>query len=166
MRSRIALIMWVLAAALAVYLAWTWLLPGPEKIIRKRLAEMRELVSFSSNEGPLAKLANSEKLLGYFTPDIEIRINIPGRQDLSLSGREDLRQAILGARSQVDSIHMEFHDIRVMVDATKTSATTLVTVRADGATGGEPFVERMRIYFTKTDGKWLVSAANRAPVVR
>lgn len=165
MRNKVALAMWVAAAALAGYLAVTWLFPGPEKIIRKRIAEVEKLVSFAPNEGPLAKLGNSQKLLGYFSSDIQLTLNVPGRREITLNGREELQQAIMGARAQASSLRVEFHDVQVQVLASKTDATALVTVKADVAEG-EPFIERVRLRFSKRDGDWLISRIEHAPVVR
>lgn len=166
MKNRVALVMWLAAALIAGYLAWTWLFPGPEKVIRKRIGEIEKLVSFGSNEGPLAKLSNSQKLLSYFASDIQVTINAPGRREINLTGREELQQAVMGARAQAASLRVEFHEVQVQVLASKTDATALVTVKADVAEASEPFIERMRMRFSKRDGDWLVSKVEHAPVVR
>ena len=166
MKNKVTLMMWVAAAALAAYLAWTWVFPGPEKVIRKRIGEIEKLVSFGSNEGPLAKLNNPQKLLSHFASDVQVTINVAGGREINLTSREELQQAIMGARAQASSLRVEFHDVQVQVLASKTDATALLTVRADVVETGEPFIERMRLRFSKRDGDWLVSKVEHAPVVR
>lgn len=166
MKGRVGQIMLLAAALVAAYGAWTWLFPGPEKVIANRLGQVRKLVSIAPNESPIAKLANTDRLLDYFSPDLRISLNIPGRQELEINNREDLRQIVMGARAQLSSLKVQFHDPQILVAPDRASASSLVTVRVDGATAGEPFIERVRFSWIKSDGKWLISGLERAPVLR
>src|SRR2546428_170424 len=127
----------ILIAALGAVGFWLWraLFPSPEHVIRKRLGELAQTASFSSNQAPLAKLGNSQKLAGFFTADVEVKVDVPGRSQQNLSGRDELLQAALGARAAPNGLSLEFVDINVVVAPDKKSAT--VNLTAKGRVQGE-----------------------------
>ncbi len=64
--------------AVGVWL-WTVLFPSPEKVIRQRLATVAKRASFTADESALARLADAESLAGYFSTNVEIDLDVPGR---------------------------------------------------------------------------------------
>ena len=58
MKILFRLILLAVVAAAGVWL-WTVLFPGPEKVIRRRLAEIARLASFNASESPLAALGGA-----------------------------------------------------------------------------------------------------------
>lgn len=148
----------LLAAALLALAFWlgSVLFPGPEKIIRKRLAALAADASFAGNEGPMVRAAKIARLLGLFSLDAEITFDAPGRGVHTLRGREDIRQAALAAQSTLSSLKLEFLDVNVTLAPDKQSAVTDLTAR--GRVGGDPnaFVQEMKFTFQKIDGKWLI----------
>lgn len=135
---------------------WSVLFPGPEKIIRKRLAALAADASFAGNEGPMVRAAKIARILGFFSLDAEITFEAPGRGGQSLRGREDIRQAALAAHSNLSSLKVEFLDVNVTLAPDKQSAVVDLTAR--GRAGGDPgtFVQEMKFTFQKLDGKWLI----------
>ena len=71
----------VILAGLGVWL-WTILFPSPQKIIRQRLEAIAKCVSFAPGEGQLVGLAGAEGLAGYFATNVEINLEVPGRDQL------------------------------------------------------------------------------------
>ena len=69
----------VLLAALIAAGVWLWtiLFPGPEKIVRKRLAQAASEASFKSGENPLVSAARAETLAGFFSTNVEVNIDLP-----------------------------------------------------------------------------------------
>jgi hypothetical protein len=149
----------LLAAVLLGATVWLYrvLFPGPEQVIRKQLLQVAKLVSFGPNEGPLAKLSNTQQLLGYFGPEVEINIDVPGRSLQTVTGSEQLRQAIMQSRSTLSSLSVEFLDISVVVEPNRTDATATLTVRAWISGDKDPLVEEMRFTFSKMEGDWLIN---------
>lgn len=153
---------WIYRGVLAVVVAaaafWAWqvLFPSPEKVIRKRLAEVARLATFGPNEAPLAKLSNSQKLLSHFASEVELKIDVPGRAQQTAVGTEELRQAVMAARSQLSGMSVDFVDIGVRVLPDAASAIVTTTVRANIYGERDSIVQEMKFRFEKTDGDWLI----------
>ena len=156
-----------LAAALVGLGFWGWraVFPGPEKVIRHRLTEMAESASFTSNEGPLAKFINAQKLSGFCTPDVELDIAVPGYQR-SISGRDELLKIAMMARSAVSSVSVQFPDINVTVAPDKQSAVADVTVRARIGADKDFDVREFSCALKKIDGTWFVSRVHTVRTLR
>jgi hypothetical protein len=145
----------VAVAALGVW-AWVALHPSPERLIRKQLEGVARAVSFGANEGNLTKLAGAERLGGYFSTNVDVQINVPGRQEHRLAGREEIQQAALAARASVQALSVAFPDVTVIVNADEESAVADVTLQA--RIGGEPdmIVQEMKFTLRKINGQWLI----------
>jgi hypothetical protein len=135
---------------------WTVLFPGPETIIRKHLAKVAALVSFPSQEGQLARIANVQQLGGYFAPDVEISVDTPGHPRQTFSGRDELTQAALGARAALPGLQVKFVDLNIQLAPDRTSATVDLTGEARLAGDRDFFVQELKFYFRKSDGQWLI----------
>jgi hypothetical protein len=150
--------MLALLAALAV-VGWRWLFPSPEQVIRKQLKSLAAAASFSANEAPLSKLANSRHLASFFSTDVEADVDLPGHSRIKFNGREELLQAALLARSGVGAggVTIEFLDILVTLGADRSSAEAELT--AEGRVGGEPdlVVQELKLQFKNIQGDWLIT---------
>ena len=148
----------ILLAALVAVGFWGWqvFFPSPEKVIRKRLSELAKAASFSSKEGLLAKAWNASVLGEFFTPDVQVTVDIPGTQH-TLSGRDELLQAAVGARSAVRSLTIEFPDVKVIVAPDKNSA--VVNLNAKGKVPGqrEAYLQELRLRLIKIKRDWLIN---------
>jgi hypothetical protein len=120
------------------------------------LKEVETLGTFGS-EGPLARVTNTEQLLSYFTGDAELAVDVPGRQQFVISGKEELRQAVMAARSQLSSLKVEFLDLHPQVDAGKQSARVESTLRAQISGEKDPYIQEIKITVAKVEGNWKIS---------
>ena len=152
----------LLAAFVALgFCGWHVFFPSPEKVIRKRLGELAKAASFSSQEGLLAKAWNATMLGEFFTPDVQVTVDVPGIQH-TISGRDELLQAVVGARSTVSSLTIEFPDIRVSVAPDKQSA--VVNLNAKGKVSGqrEAYLQEFRLRLIKVKRDWLINQIETA----
>ncbi len=149
----------VLFAALLALGVWLWfvLFPSPEKVIRQRLTELARTASFSSGESNLARLAGAQNLAGFFATNVEINIDVPGRIQHRLLGRDEIQQAALGARSALSGLDVQFPDIKITVAPDKQSAVADLTVEANVAGQRDSIVQEMKFTFQQTDGEWLIT---------
>lgn len=154
---------WAFRGALAIIVislvVWLWvtLFPGPEQAIRKRLAEVAQLASYGP-EGEIAKVANANKLAGFFTPDVEITVDVPELRQ-KLAGQDELLKAAMLVRTYVSSMKVELLDINVTFGPDKTSAIANLTlkVRANGQRDFTP--QEVKFTLKKIKGEWLIRQA-------
>jgi len=148
----------ILGAAIVAIGIWIWVVmfPGPERAIRLRLAELAKSASFGGNESPLAKLANSQRLAGFFTSDVEIDVDAPGRPKLTLNGRDSLAQAAMQVRSVYSGLQVEFLDINIILAPDKQSAEANLTLKGRLAGEKDMIVQELRMLLNKLEGTWKV----------
>jgi hypothetical protein len=149
----------VLLAAVVALGVWLWLVlfPSPEKMIRKRLVQLAQDVSFSSNDGNLARLMGAQSVAGFFSTNIEVNIDVPGRVQHDFMGRDEITQAALASRSAVSGLHVKFPDVSVTLARDKQSATAEVTLVATVSGEGDAIVQELKFTFQKMDGQWLIT---------
>jgi hypothetical protein len=156
----------LVALLVLAFLVWRVFFPSPERIIRKNLNSVARLVSFAPNEGALAKLSNTQKLTGFCTGDVEVAIDVPGRVRQTLNGRDELMQAIMGARSTLSAMKVEFLDIGVTMGDDKESAVARLTAKADLPGEKIPEVQELKIIFQKVGRDWLIHRAETVKTLR
>src|SRR2546425_653894 len=151
---------WVLRLFLVAVLfgvgIWVWrvFFPSPERAIRERLAEVAQLASFSSNESPLAKAANAQKLTTFCTPEVEIVVDVPGHFQRTVSGYEELFQAALGARSALSSLQIQFLDLNIPLEPDK--QTAMVNLTAKGQVPSDLLIQELKFTLKKHGRNWLI----------
>lgn len=140
---------------MAIWL-WTVLFPSPERVIRKYLTELARSASFGHNEAPMAVLLNSQKVAGFFTADVEIYMDVPGRSQQVLNGRDNLAQAAMQLRSAVGGLQVEFYDIIVALTPDKATAEANLTLKARIAVERDPFIQELKLKLNKAEGRWRI----------
>jgi hypothetical protein len=165
MRRGTAIITGVILVTLAVF-GWRAFFPNQERLVRKRLLEMSRLLSFPANEAPLAKFANSQKLAGFFTSDVEVVVDAPGVSRQTISGREDLLQGALGVRNHLSALQVDLPDIAVIMGPGKRTAIANVTVMARISGEKDLFVQEMSIQLVRPGGTWLIKHAKTTNTLR
>jgi hypothetical protein len=153
------LIRLLLAAAVIgiVFLIWWVLFPSPERVIRKRLKNLAEIVSFESDEGSISKAFKAQKLTDYFPLEVEINVDLPGFPEQSIAGRDELMRGLLAAQSRLSGLNVHFPDMNVKLSEDKLSAVANVTARVNFS-GDSNFnnVVELDITFQKVEGRWLI----------
>jgi hypothetical protein len=147
----------IVVGALVALGVWGWrvFFPSPESVIRKRLGELAKVASFSSNEGLIAKAYNASLLGEFFTPEVQITVEVPGTQH-TISGRDELLQAAAGARSAVGSLTVEFPDINVVVAPDKNSAVVNLTARGKVPGQRDSYMQELKMRMIKIKRDWLI----------
>ena len=148
----------IVVGVLAALGFWGWrvFFPSPEEMIRKRLGEVAKAASSSSKEGLLAKALNASALGEFFTLDVQITIDVPGTQH-AINGRDELMQAVVGARSQGGSLSIEFPDIKVAVSPDGNSAVVNLTAKAKVSRPQETYFQELRVRMTRVKRDWLIN---------
>ena len=153
---RLKLILLLILLLGAGVFAWRTLFPSPEKIVRKQLSELARAVSVAPNEAPLAQAVNSQKLSTFFTGDVTVLVDVPGRGQVRLSGNDELLRAAMAARSSLNGLQVEFLDVSVSVATDKQTAVANLTGKARVPGEREMMVEEFKFGFRKAGRNWLI----------
>ena len=142
--------------ALGVW-AWGFFFPTPHKIIEKRLVKLARLASFSSKDGNIKRLADTERISLLLARNIQVVVDLPGGRETMFDNREELLQAMLAARLVVKDLVVQFTDIGVVVNQDRQNATALLTVKAKIGVEPDWLVEELRFTFKNTNDDWLIT---------
>ena len=154
----------LLAGLLALgFWGWGVLFPGPEQVIRRRLDALARAATIAPNETPLARLYRAQKLGEFFTPGVEVAVEMRGYAPHNLSGRDELVQAAAAARSAVGSLTVELMDVHVTLAADKQSALVNLTAKVNLLGESAPQPQELKVNFKKVGSQWLI---DRAETVR
>jgi hypothetical protein len=119
-------------------------------------ARKKPTLSFKPNSGKLAQAYNAEKASEFFTPDVEVEVNLTGTDPVSLQGRDEVMRIAMAARSRLTSLKVEFLDLNITIDPDGQSAK--VNLTGKGIVSGERDISAQEFNFKlkKVDGKWLI----------
>jgi hypothetical protein len=156
MKIVLRVLLFAALAALGIWL-WTVLFPNPEKVIRQRLVKLAHSASSSSNEGDLVRLSAAHRVAGFFSTNVELKVELPELDQHSSLTQEEIIQAALLARSRAGGLKVKFPDINVTVAPGGQSATVDLTVTATAGGESESFVQEMKFTLHKIDGQWLIT---------
>ena len=156
MKKRAKLAALVVGVALGVWL-FTVLFPGDDALIRRQLARLAQTVSVPPRTSPLARLAKGQKLGGFFTPDVVVRLKGAGSELGDIQGREQLTQMVMAAQTRIQQAQIQFLDAELEVGADRESGTAHLTVLAHVNGDHNPAVQELKFSFRKTDGRWRIA---------
>jgi len=137
--------------------------PGPERIIHTQLAKLARDVSFTQSENGLVKVAHAQSVANFFSTNVVVIITVPGREQQTMVGRDDITQAALASLRTIASLDVKFPDIVVTLAPGRNAATVDVTVEAMVSGESDLIVQEMKFTFEKAGGRWLI---NRVETVR
>jgi hypothetical protein len=144
--------------AVAAGAIWYYFFPSPERAIENRLKKLSKVISANVARSNIKKIANANRIAGFFAPDVVIHTEGFSRLVESLNGRNELMQAIIGARAAEGNISAEFYNINIQVAEDKESAIVDMTVIVKIPDQSEPVVGDVKALIKKTDGKWLIQS--------
>ncbi|HEX5400428.1 MAG TPA: hypothetical protein VFY06_15375 [Verrucomicrobiae bacterium] len=164
MKIGLRLLLLVALIAAGVWL-WTVLFPSPDKIVRKRLAQVAAEASFKPGENPLVIAARAENLADRFSTNAEIHLGATGYGWIELNGRAEITQAAARMRAmELRGLKVEFPDVSVTVGPDKLSAVADVDVEVEAPGEKNLNVQEMKFTFQKIDGDWLITRAETVPM--
>lgn len=149
----------LLAAVLAGVGWWAWhvLFPSPERVIRRELSRLAELAEVRANEAPLSKLSKAHSICDLFTPDTELVLNVPGHSDRTIQGKDELLEAVLGSRSTLETLTVDFVDVTVTVEPGGEAASVLLTAKATVSGQKNFFAQELAFSWRKVSARsWLI----------
>lgn len=158
MKSKFWLITLVIVLPVG-YLLWGKLFPGDDVLIRRQMDAIAQAASFPADEAPLAKIGNAAKLANCFTADGEVDVEPWGYRRIVVKGRDELRQAALGARNAVASLTVGLENLEVTLGPGENEATVQLSMVGRTSQQTEQQSQPMRFELRKVDGQWLIHRA-------
>jgi len=148
----------LLLGALLALGIWVWMIlfPSPEKQVRKRIAEVASLASFSAGEGLVRQGLRVKSLADCFGAKVEVTIDLPGNQHHELAGRDEITQTALLARQNFRWLKIELLDPTVVLSADKQTAVVNLTLRVRFPDQRDMVVQEMKFSLQKVDREWLI----------
>jgi ketosteroid isomerase-like protein len=156
MKIAIQIVLVAAVVAAGIWL-WTFLHPSPQQVIRSRLNEMARDASFDTHQGMLAAFASARTVGDFFSTNVEVTLNLPGNQDWTLNGRDEVVQKIMAAHAMVSELKLDFPDLNVTVAPDQNTATADLTIRAQVDEDKDSTAEEMKLTFEKINGQWLIT---------
>jgi hypothetical protein len=158
----------ILAAVLCALVFWSWgfFFPAPQKVIENHLNKLARLATFSSTDGNIKRLADTERLGSLLAEKIHVVLDVPGLRGETFDNREELMQAVLAARSQVKDLKTQFTNMGIRVSPDKKSAEAFLTAMAKIA--GEPdlIIQPLKFTFQNTNDDWLITGVETVKALR
>jgi hypothetical protein len=153
---RLALL--ALVAALGCWL-WTVLFPGPETLIRRKIAGLAAAATFGAGDSTIARAGKAASLAGFFAADAEITLDAAGYPARTFSGRDEIREAALGGFASLPALKADFLDVTVRLGADQQTADVSCTARVFTGDSKDYNVQEMRFQLRQVDGAWLITRA-------
>jgi hypothetical protein len=154
---KIVLRLALLAVLVAVgFWLYTIFFPGPEKVIRKRLARVAQLASVRPDQGLLSRGSSIQELANCFDSKVEITFNWREGSQHTLAGRDEIIEAAKLAHGRFKRLEIEFLDMNVALAADKQSATVHLTAKITSSDERDFQVQEFKIHLKKVNGEWLI----------
>lgn len=144
------------AVVIAACWLWTVLFPSPEAVIRNRLNALAKTLSFNSQSGMISQALAAQKAADFFTPDVDIDLNVTGYEPLTLHGRDEVQQIAMAGRSRLSSMKIEFPDMNITIDPGGQTAKVNLTGKATIAGQRDISAQEFNFMLKKVDGQWLI----------
>lgn len=148
----------ILGLAVIGFGVWLWMVlhPSPERAIRSRIDALAKTISFESNGGLLAQAYNAQKVSDFFTPDVDVEVNISGLEPLSFHGRDEVMQAAAVARTHLSAMKVQFIDLNITLDPDKQGAKVNLTGTAKIPGERDISAQEFNFIMKKVGGKWMI----------
>lgn len=151
-------ILYLLIAAGA--LAWLYFSfsGGEEQKIRRRLAEIEELVEKAPGEGALDGVGRARSFAALFTEPFDADVGPAGQR---IGDRQQLMQVFIGFRHASERVALDYRAIEIVLSPGEKEAVVRLEALLNGGPAGLLADEHfpVELLFRKVDGDWLVARA-------
>jgi hypothetical protein len=158
MKIAFRLIFIAVAAGLASWL-WTVVFPGPEKQVLRQVARLAATANISAGDGNLTRAGKAGNLAGAFAIEAEIVYDVPGVGARTLDGRDEIREAALGAFANLPALKVVFTDATARIGPDQQSGEVTCTARVSAGDSKDFGIQELRFQLKKSGGHWLITRA-------
>lgn len=143
---------------LAGYFVWQYFFPPPKKAIQQQLTKLASAIS-AHPEGNFAKVANVERIVGFFHPEVTVNLDRFGPEVESLQGASEIQRVAFAARQSLPNLLVRFENLKIEVDPAETHATVYCSLVVEFGQRREPIVQDVKIGMEKVNRSWLIRSA-------
>jgi hypothetical protein len=155
---KIAVRLCLLAAAGGlVFWLWTILFPSPENIVLKKMSTLAATASFDAGASTIVRAGKASSVVAMFADDAQIIVDVSGVGPRTLSGREEIREAVMGGFASLRALNVRFLDASPKIGVDKRSAEVTCTAEVHSGESKDFGVQELRFGFRKMDRDWLIS---------
>ncbi|HKS37471.1 MAG TPA: nuclear transport factor 2 family protein [Verrucomicrobiae bacterium] len=126
-------------------------------MIRKLLTQMAAAASLKPNETALVRIAGANKLAGFFTADVVVRLDVAALRTRTINGRDELVEITTVARANLQEVKIQLHDIVVELALDRQTAFAQLTALANINGSTDPIFQLLKMRLKKIDGHWKIS---------
>jgi SnoaL-like domain len=139
------------------YWAWTAAFPNPRKAVLRRLEKLAQLASFPAGEGQLAKLANVQRIGGFFSDQVVVNLGGQEAEARTFNNRDELMQAVQAGRMAFSSVRVQVLNPKVEMTPGNQEAIVGAVLTVDVSGEKDSVVADLKIEMKKIDGDWLIT---------
>jgi hypothetical protein len=156
MKIAVRIVLFAVIAGAGFWL-WTILFPSPEKIVLKKISSLAATANVNSGDGNITRAAKVSDLIGYFSTDAQIVVDVAGFGHGSLNGRDEIRESAAAGFTRLKSLNVKFLDATPKVAADKQSADVNCTAEIHVNDSKDFGVQELHFQFKKIDGEWRIT---------
>ena len=139
------------------WMAYRWLFPPDEVLVRRVVKQACNAASWGAGTGALGKLAGVDTLAGLVSPDVEVLLNYQGPHSGRLRGRDEIRSIAAAMRLDKAWLKVDVEGMEASVVEPGLSATAVVALVVTYDGGSQPLSNDFGIDLRKIDGDWLIT---------
>ena len=155
----------LLVLAGLLYLGWARFFPSEPEKIRRTLVHLAETASVPAHPKTVGTILAFDRLNGFFMPDVEVIVDVPGEGVHTFSDRQELMQIIRAGWVNLRDMKIEFLDIVVRVNS-EDSATAELTAKATQPGQKDFLFQEFKLQLKKKEGDWRIAHAESVKVLR
>jgi len=156
MKIAFRLVLFAAVAGLGFWL-WTVLFPSQEKVVLKKIAGLAANANFNSTDGNISRAAKASSVISAFAVDAEVILDVAGVGSHTMSGRDEIREAVMGGFGNAPSLKVQFMDASARVGADKQTAQVTCTARVSTGDSKDFGIQELRFQLKKIDGDWRIT---------
>jgi hypothetical protein len=136
---------------------WTIIFPSPEKVVLKKISNLAATATVSRDAGNFVRAGKVSSLIGYFSTDAQIVLEISGVGHGALNGRDEIRETAARAFTGLKSLDVKFLDATAKIGADRQSAEVTCTAEVRIGDSKDLGVQELLFQLQKIDGDWLIT---------
>lgn len=136
---------------------WTVLFPSPERIVLKKVSDLAETATIGAEAGNFERAGKVSSIIGYFSTDAQIIIEVRGAGTANLNGRDEIRETAGKGFMGLKSLNVKFLDATASVAPDKQNAEVDCTAEIHVNDNPDIGAQEIKFTFKKIEKEWMIT---------